>query len=259
MGQVTFTVEGLAAFYRKEGNNSWTIVFPTDKCHKIKFQYIKNGNLSDSIDLADAESIKFTAVKSNQPDESAYIDQKFRDEVIDFGREYLFNEEVKFNRHANYKAISIMDAKLTSKSIQGGRLNFYFPSDKPEDIKLIKDKNGNPQQFCRVIEGKVDIENDGNIKIEIEIKKDDYVGIYSIILLAGDKFVIDNDCKNEKLEAIDNDFRYYSDVFPSVSGRKVELISIFNPIPPIGSPSAATKPPPRVCNPIIIPPGNIVH
>ncbi len=221
MSTVNFALRGLAACYHKEGSDSWTIIFPTDDTHRIKFSYIKDGAKHPPIELG-GKSVSFLSPFSKEPAE--YEDASFRDFVLDLTGDYLYREGIKKNPTASglgETKLEIKHATLRSLVPREGRLTYIFPFDTPDDIKLLKDKVGNPQLITMLVGGSIQLQDDKNVTIEIE-------GESPIELSAGDSFDIDNDCH---LPTETNDFRLYQKIY---SGKKTDLkfeaISIINPL-----------------------------
>lgn len=251
MGTVTFEIEGLVAIYRKKDSDSWTIIFPTDDCHKAKLY--KNEKLKGY--LSEANNIKVTTTNSISPT-GGFHTSKFTNDVLDLTGNDLFIEGVQKNLYGpnpyKEKRIEILHAVLDSKDVQRKRLNYVFLIGESDKLKLITDERGKRKLLSKLVSGKINLNEGGKIEIVIDGE--------IITFVDGDSFRIDNDCDSLSDE---NDFQAYQymylskDVDPRtrklLNGkyRRFEMLSIIEPKEDIGK-NADTKPPPKVCIPLTI-------
>jgi hypothetical protein len=243
MSTVNFSLKGLAACYHKEENSFWTIIFPTDSKHKVKFTYFKDGSREGPIELAD-KSIEILSPDSVAPDD--FQDKMFTKHVMDltgpqFHKEGVKKNDVKAVAGFGERILQVPHAKLSAKPPREGRLNYAFPYDKPDDIVLLRDEDGDRQSITPLVVGSIII-NDKAIKIKIEGEPD-------IELFAGDSFDIDNDCHET---IVVNDFQLYAKLYSNQeSSIKYEAISINDPtfIPTNADDvvTTITATPPNVC------------
>jgi hypothetical protein len=248
---INFTIKGLAACYHKEENDFYNIIFPTDETHKVYFMTSKGG-VANRIPLK-GRRITVTVTKSIPPDE--YEDSSFIKYAKDFTGDYLHSEGVKKKRIKSHGVeivkLEIQHAKMFSAKEREGRLNYVFPINNPADITLIVDENGNPQIFSELIQGKIEVEEGGMLRILID-------GVEPIDLSDGDSFYFDNDCHCETGR---NDFQLYQDVFVNIlseGGQEIlyQTVSIKDEtVETFATISAAfrrTDPPPLDCDPVRI-------
>lgn len=246
MSTVEFTLRGLAACYHKEDEPFWTIMFPTDEKHRVKFTYVKSGLRYGPIELADVNVI-ISASDSQPPQE--YEDVTFTKFVLDLTGDYLHKEGIiKNTATAGFgeRKLQIPYAMLRSERPRKGRLNYIFPFNSPDGITLLKDEDGHPQQITMLVGGSI-IVNDKKVTIEI-----DQMPI--IELSAGDSFQIDNDCHDV---IVTNDFQLYQKLYSNMARDvKFEAISINDPLYlPNNSSSillAETRNPPNICETVRI-------
>jgi hypothetical protein len=268
MSTVTFTISGLAVFYRVEGSDSWTIIFPTDECHKASL-FVTNKEIGTSVpiaDLAETEHFSFTSTQSIPPKDGKFETPDFINEMMDLTGADLFEEGVQKNPNPDHtigeKRLEIKNAVLFSEKVQENRLNYVFQVDNPDGIKLLKDENGQPRLLTNFVGGSINFEEGGEFTIEVNNQ--------TIKLTDGESFEIDNDC--HLLVSDENDYQTYQRYYLSSNVdsarrtlrngkfRRFETISIFKPtldliLPTPPNPDSAlgiTVTPPRVCNPIRI-------
>jgi hypothetical protein len=225
MATIEFEIKGLAACYRKDGDESWTIVFPTDDYHKVKFSFKKATGETGSTEL-DGKTVTISSTNTAPPKD--YEDAKFKKHAIDLTSDYLHTEgivkrAVPLNETRETR-LRIPHATLSSKKERDKRLNYVFLFDEPDKMRLIKDKDDpkKAQRFLNLIGGSINFKaNDGKMTINI-------TGENPIPLSVGDTFKIDNDCNAESGR---NDFQLYQDIFANkVDPNKLfEMISINDP------------------------------
>lgn len=253
MATIEFTIKGLAACYRKEGNESWNIAFPTDENHRVKFYWTKDGNKQGPIELADKD-VKISSTDTEPP--ANYEDTSFIKQVIDLtDKDYLHSEGLIRRAvplmDTRERLLQIPHANLSSKTLRDKRLNYVFPLGEPEKIRLIKDKDDSakPRKFSKLVGGTIKIKQGGKITIEID-------GEESKVLSAGDSFEFDNDCFAESER---NDFQLYQDIFANRAdtNKLFEMISVFEPKSFVENKikrdsdsriEMTTDPPPLVCD-----------
>lgn len=275
MGEVTFGIKGLAVIYRKERNDSWTIIFPTNKDHKARLfikneESMKNGSEDEYLNvgnLGSFQNIKIDSIGSIPPKDGVFQTTDFTESILDLTSEEFFGEGVQKNPDSRFtmgeKKIEIKHAVLSSILSQENRLNFVFPIDRPDEIKLLKKQDGSPKWLTWIVGGAIELEEEGKILIEIDGNQ--------FLLKDGESFFIDNDCADDDIEcqySDKNDFQIYleyylsKDVDPITRKlrngkfRRVEAISIYIPDEdiklPTGNKDIATKPPPKICIPAMI-------
>jgi len=242
MSTIEFIIKGLAACYRKDGEDFWNFVFPTDKNHVIKFEWTQGEKTYGPIELA-GKSATISSPDSLPP--VAFEDSGFIKYTIDLTADYLHSQGIKmremYQMQVAETTLKIPHATLSSISRNEGRLNYVFPFNDPGQISLIRDKDdpSKPQIFSNLIGGKIDLKDGGKITINID-------GEEPIVLSEGDAFAIDNDCHGSSER---NDFQLYQDIFENKasSGKRFEMISIFDPNAKVKK-HPFTDPPPLICN-----------
>lgn len=220
---INFTIEGLAAFFRKEGQEFWNVDFPTGGNHRVMFRYCKDGQKFDKGAVAQ-KSLTITSLYSAPP--SSYQDQSFSKYVLDLTGDYFHEEGLRRNEilpsGIGKKSLVIPHATLSSDAKREKRLNFVFPSDNFSEIKFIHE-HGNPsvpQLFSNKVGGRIELPEGKTITIRIDDEE--------VELGRGDSFHIDNDCHTNPPE---NDFQRYQDIFLNKRNRdlKFQMITIDNP------------------------------
>lgn len=246
MATVEFTIKGLAVCCYKGGEDFWTIVFPTDINHMVKFSYKK---LTGEVGSADLAGKSVTITSTDFEPIITYEDPSFSKYVIDLTGDYLHSDGLKSRvtnvRNVSKTILKVPNAVLSSKELRERRLNYVFPFDDPGAISLIKDKADptKSQIFSKLVGGSINIKPNGKITITITDEQ-------PIDLFEGDAFHIDNDCHHQSTR---NDFQMYQDIFENKAdpGKRFEMISIKYPNA-IETDSFEEKfmtdPPPLICD-----------
>lgn len=198
MPQVTFTIKGLVACYRKpDTSDSWTFVFPSDGHHKVYFKYTrKDGTTIRRMSLA-GKDVTITAPGSSKPGD--FATDKFRKHVLNITASYLHNEGL--DRLQPNKKMTIQNAVLNSDEERDDKFvtayQFEDSNSQPSSTYTL------PYSASKTIGGTIKFSgSNGKVVIKIEGRRS------SIELSDGDKFEIDNYCKNCR-----RDFLKYHNLF----------------------------------------------
>ncbi len=197
MPQVTFTIKGLVACYRKPADSEfWSFVFPYDNHHhRVYFKYTKkDGTTIRRMSLA-GKDVAITAPGSAKPMD--FATDRFRKHVLDITATYLHNEGL--DRLQPNKKMTIQNAVLDSVEERDDKFvtayQFETSNSQPSGTYTL------PHSASKTIGGTINIPS-GKVVIKIEGRTS------SIELSDGDKFEIDNYCGNCR-----RDFLKYHSLF----------------------------------------------